>query len=178
MTKEYRLTLEVYRLEGAAGVKCSVHVRENGAEWESVPPTSVEDDADSSNEAWLVSTVLGRLDKMHGAQESRNLSADLRDLFYSVFLDKLANHIEEHGAEGTLARYVNDAGLLKTLADASEKELLLKLGGDNTEPAIMENLKKLLRMTASKVSRESIAKAVMRKSNVKSARTGVAEGEG
>ena len=76
-----------------------------------------------------------------------------------------------------LAR-IDDAKLLETLADASEKELLLKLGGDITEPAIMENLKKLLRMTASKVSRESIAKAVMRKSNVKSARTGVAEGEG
>lgn len=178
MTKEYRLTLEVYRLEGATGMECAVHVRENGAEWESIPPTSVEDDADSNTEAWLVSVVLGRLDKMHGAQGSSNLSADLRDLFYSVFLDKLANHIEEHGAEGTLARYVNDAGLLETLADASEKELLLKLGGDELEPAIMENLKKLLRMTASKVSRESIAKAVMRKSNVKSARTGVAEGEG
>lgn len=176
--KEYRMTLEVYRLEGATGMECAVHVRENGADWESVPSTSVEDDADSNTEAWLVSTLLARLDKLPGAHEISNLSANLRDLFYSVFLDKLARHIEDQGADGTLARYVNDAELLKTLAEVSEKELILKLGGDNLEPAVMETLKKLLRMTASKVSRESIAKAVMRKSNVKSARTGVAEGEG
>lgn len=178
MTREYKLTLEVYELGSAVGVECSTHVRENGSDWENIPPFSIEDDSENNTEAWLVSTIIARLDKIPGAREIRNMSADLKDLFYSVFLDKLAGHIEEHGTEGRMERYVNDARLIETLAEAAENELLLKLDGEDMEPALMENLKKILRLTASKVSKESIVKAVMRKSNVKDASRSIVQGEG